>query len=48
MSSTAFKVLAMTIILALVLLVTSGAIIHDATPNLKLGLYKPYLLNCFN
>ncbi|KAF3976143.1 hypothetical protein CMV_000639 [Castanea mollissima] len=38
MSSTAFKVLAMTIILALVLLVSCGAVIHDdATTNFKLG-----------
>ncbi|KAL0005659.1 hypothetical protein SO802_013220 [Lithocarpus litseifolius] len=38
MSSTAFKVLAMTFILALVLLVSCGGIIHnDATPNFKLG-----------
>ncbi|KAM4108614.1 hypothetical protein ACJW30_03G058800 [Castanea mollissima] len=37
MSSTAFKVLAMTIILALVLLVSTGAITYDATPAFKLG-----------
>ncbi|KAM3705150.1 hypothetical protein ACB098_03G058000 [Castanea mollissima] len=37
MSSTAFKVLAMTIILALVLLVSTSAITYDATPTFKLG-----------
>ena len=41
MSRIYFKVLPMTIILAVVLLVSceiAGAIIHDATPNFKLGL----------